>query len=153
MFSCNRPISSFAWYSPPYVIGNIRLPSSGRTTRGIFRINGGSSVVSALYNHYCTLAGDGEVVTGTVICPKLPTDIKCDVHDVASAFKKFLFGLPGGILGSMSLFCALSTIQSQLGANPEMTRTKQTKVRARLIALGILTLKSQYRHVLLSPGL
>lgn len=68
---------------------------------------------------------------------------------MASAFKKFLAGLPGGILGSLALFDSLISIQSQLQGDPEMTRTKQSKVRARLIALAISTLRSQYRRDLI----
>lgn len=93
--------------------------------------------------------GHGEVVAGTVRCPTLPEHIKCDVHDVASAFKKFISGLPGGILGSLPLFDAFISIQSQLNGTPELTRTKQSKVRARLIALAIATLRSQYRRELI----
>jgi hypothetical protein len=119
------------------------------TTRGIFRIPGSHSVVASLYNHYCTMDSHGEVVAGTVRCPTLPEHIRCDVHDVASAFKKFISGLPGGIIGSLPLFDAFISIQSQLNSVPELTRTKQSKVRARLIALAIATLRSQYRRELI----
>jgi hypothetical protein len=71
------------------------------------------------------------------------------VHDVASAFKRFLAGLPGGILGSLRVFDALISIQTQLHAEPEWTRTKYSKVRARLIALAIFTVRSQYRRDLI----
>jgi len=118
------------------------------TARGIFRIPGSHNTVSALYNHYCCLDDNGEAIAGTVRCPGLPDHIKCDVHDVASAFKKFLSGLPGGILGSLPLFDALISIQSQFKGDPELTRTKESKVRARLIALAIATLRSQYRREL-----
>lgn len=91
----------------------------------------------------------GAVISGTVRCPTLPEHIRCDVHDVASAFKKFISGLPGGILGSLSLFDAFISIQSQLNSAPELTRTKQSRVRARLIALAIATLRSQYRRELI----
>ena len=40
-------------------------------------------------------------------------------------------------------------IHSQLNGEPEYPRTKQTKVRARLIALAIGTIKSQYRRELM----
>jgi hypothetical protein len=115
----------------------------------VFRIPGSHNVVAALYNHYCTTDNHGEVVAGTVRCPTLPDHIRCDVHDVASAFKKFISGLPGGILGSLPLFDAFISIQSQLNGVPELTRTKQSKVRARLIALAIATLRSQYRRELI----
>jgi hypothetical protein len=118
------------------------------TARGVFRIPGSHNIVAALYNHYCTIDEHGAAVSGTVRCPTLPEHIRCDVHDVASAFKKFISGLPGGILGSLSLFDAFISIQSQLNSTPELTRTKQSKVRARLIALAIATLRSQYRREL-----
>lgn len=118
----------------------------GTTTRGIFRIPGSHHVVAALYNHYCSMDQNGEAISGTVRCPTLPEHIRCDVHDVASAFKKFISGLPGGILGSLSLFDSLLSIQTQLQSDPEWTRTKQSKVRARLIALAIATLRSHYRR-------
>ena len=91
----------------------------------------------------------GAVVSGTVRCPTLPEHIKCDVHDVASAFKKFISGLPGGILGSLSLFDAFISIQGQFNSSPELTRTKQSRIRARLIALAIWSLRSQYRRDLI----
>ncbi len=115
----------------------------------MFRVPGSHSIVAALYNHYCTTDEQGALVAGTVRCPTLPEHIKCNVHDVASAFKKFVAGLPGGILGSLSIFDALISIQSNLNSIPESTRTRQSKVRARLIALAIATLRSQYRRDLI----
>jgi len=79
----------------------------------------------------------------------LPQHIKCDVNDVASAFKKFLGGLPGGILGSLPLFDSFVSILSQFQSDPESTRTKQSRVRARLIALAIATIRSQHRRELI----
>lgn len=122
---------------------------TGVDARGVFRIPGSHSIVTALYNHYCTLDEDGDVIAGTVRCPTLPSHIKCDVHDVASAFKKFLSGLPAGLLGSLPLFCSLVSIRGQLLGEPEMTKTKQSKIRARLIAMAIMTLKSHYRRDLI----
>ncbi len=92
---------------------------------------------------------EGEVIAGTVRCPSLPEHIRCDVHDVASAFKRFLSGLPGGILGSLPLFDAFISIHTQFRGDPETTRTKQSKVRARLIALAIATLRSHLRRELI----
>jgi hypothetical protein len=71
------------------------------------------------------------------------------VHDVASAFKRFLAGLPGGILGKAWLFNALMSIYSQLDAEAELMRTKQSKVRARLIALAIATIAPRYQRELI----
>jgi hypothetical protein len=71
------------------------------------------------------------------------------VHDVASAFKKFLAGLPGGILGKAWLLDAFMSIYSQFDAEAELMRTKQSKVRARLIALAIATVTSRYHRELI----
>ncbi|KAI1138702.1 hypothetical protein F5Y05DRAFT_425067 [Hypoxylon sp. FL0543] len=117
-------------------------------TRGIFRIPGSVRIVNMLYNYYCADRGEDDIST-TTRCPNLPLHIKCSPHDVASAFKRFLAGLPSGILGSLSLFDALVAIHSQLHADPGLTKTKETKLRARLIALAIGTVKSQYQRELI----
>lgn len=75
--------------------------------------------------------------------------VQASVHDVASTFKRLLSVIPGGILGSLALFDALVAIHSQLQGDPEFPRTKQTKVRARLIALAIATVQSQFRRELI----
>jgi RhoGAP (GTPase activating protein)-like protein len=120
----------------------------GVVTRGVFRISGSLRVVNALYDYYYHVDADEEI-TQTIRCPNLPVHIKAGVHDVASAFKRFLGTLPGGILGSLSLFDALIAIHSQLRGEPEFHRTRQTKLRARLIAMAIGTLKSQFRRELI----
>lgn len=123
--------------------------SLGPALRGIFRINGSHATVSALYDHYASQDEDGDAVSGTVRCPTLPDNIQCDEHDVASAFKKFLSGLPGGVLGKIWLFEALVSIHNQLGIDPEMTKTRQTKVRARLIACAISSHPSRFQRDLI----
>jgi hypothetical protein len=122
---------------------------SAPSSRGIFRIPGSHSTVMSLYNHYATTDEGGEVIRGTVRCPTLPDHLKCDVHDVASAFKKFLAGLPGGILGCAWLFDAFIAIYGQLDSYPEWTRTKQSKVRTRLIALAIASTVPRYQRELI----
>ncbi|RCI11576.1 hypothetical protein L249_7772 [Ophiocordyceps polyrhachis-furcata BCC 54312] len=118
-------------------------------TRGLFRIPGSVKVVTALFDYYCCPEPGGESISSTVRCANLPMHIALSVHDVASTFKKLLSVLPGGILGSLSLFDALVAVHSQLNGEPEFPRTKQTKVRARLIALAIGTVKSQFRRELI----
>ncbi|KAI0024524.1 hypothetical protein F4780DRAFT_606550 [Xylariomycetidae sp. FL0641] len=117
-------------------------------TRGIFRVSGSFRTVNALYDHYCVYS-DTSNITSTTRCPTLPNHIKYNVHDVASAFKKLLAGLPGGILGSLSLFDALVAIHSQLQGAPETKQTKETKLRARLIAWAVGTVPSQYQRQLI----
>lgn len=68
---------------------------------------------------------------------------------MASTFKKLLSGLPGGILGSLSILDALVAIHSQLDCGPENSRTKETKLRARLIALTVGSVSSQYQRELI----
>ncbi|KAI9149593.1 putative Rho-GTPase-activating protein 6 [Paramyrothecium foliicola] len=119
------------------------------TTRGLFRIPGSSRVVNALYDYYCYMGNEGGDIAGTVRCVNLPAHIPSSVHDIASTFKRLLSALPGGILGSLSTLDAFVAIHSHLHGDPEFPRTKQTKVRARLIALAIGTIKSQFRRELI----
>ncbi|KAK8110474.1 uncharacterized protein PG998_006931 [Apiospora kogelbergensis] len=146
------------FYLPPeYAPGSLILPTCFRATaqyliqhadsEGMFRIPGSVRIVNALYDYYFADERNEEIST-TTRCPNLPTHLNCSVHDVASTFKRFLSGLPGGILGSLSLFDALVAIHSQLHADPESTQTKDSKLRARLIALAIGTVKSRYRREL-----
>ncbi|KAK9773770.1 hypothetical protein SCAR479_09411 [Seiridium cardinale] len=117
-------------------------------TSGIFRIPGSVRIVNALYDYYCADI-HGEDVATTTRCPNLPSHLNCGVHDVASTFKRLLAGLPGGILGSLSLFDALVAIHSQLHGYAEASRTKEGKLRPRLIALAISTVKSKYQRELI----
>ncbi|KAI1753352.1 hypothetical protein F4782DRAFT_539708 [Xylaria castorea] len=117
-------------------------------TKGIFRVSGSARVINALYDYYCP-DDNTEAISSTTRCPTLPSHIRCNAHDIASTFKRFLAGLPGGILGSLSLFDSLVAIHSQLQGDPEWHRTKESKLRARLIALAIGTVKSQYQRELI----
>lgn len=92
----------------------------------------------------------GEVVNGTVRSPLLPDHIKYDIHDVATTFKRFLSGLPKGILGSTWIFDAFVNIYGMLDPDPETTRTKMSRVRARLIAFTIASISSKFQRELLS---
>ncbi|KAK8001916.1 hypothetical protein PG991_014138, partial [Apiospora marii] len=141
-----------------YAPGLLTLPTCFRATahyliqhassQGIFRIPGSVRIVNALYDYYIADERNEDIAT-TTRCPNLPTHLNCSVHDVASTFKRFLSGLPGGILGSLGLFDALVAIHTQLHADPESTETKGCKLRARLIALAIGTVKSRYRRELI----
>ncbi|KAI1366524.1 hypothetical protein F5Y08DRAFT_128387 [Xylaria arbuscula] len=117
-------------------------------TKGIFRVPGSARVVNELYEYYCTNE-DIDAISSTTRCPTLPTHIRCNTHDIASTFKRLLAGLPGGILGSLSLFDALVSIYSRLQGDAEVHRTKESKLRARLIALAIGTVRSRYQRELI----
>ncbi|KAM0421553.1 hypothetical protein ACHAPT_010727 [Fusarium lateritium] len=147
-------------YLPPeHAPSALILPTSIRATahylsqhaptRGIFRIPGSIRVVNTLYDYYCCIEHGNVGITGTVRCPTLPTHVHASVNDVASTFKRLLSVIPGGIIGSLSLFDALVAINSQLQGDPEFPRTKQTRVRARLIALAVATVESQFRRELI----
>ncbi|KAK3297587.1 uncharacterized protein B0H64DRAFT_372929 [Chaetomium fimeti] len=127
---------------------SLALPTCFRATAQYLVQHGGETRVNALYAHYCA-DGDPNDISSTTCCPDLPTHIKTGPHDVASTFKRLLSGLPGGILGSLSLFDALVAIHYELKGEPEFLKTKQTKLRARLIALVIGTVKSRLRRDLI----
>ncbi|CAG9995946.1 unnamed protein product [Clonostachys byssicola] len=142
-----------------YTPGSLVLPTCLRataqhlsqhvTTRGIFRISGSVRVVNTLFDYYCYSNNGGLDVSSTVRCANLPSHIDFSIHDVASTFKRMISTLPGGILGTLSIFDALVAIHAQLRGDPEFPRTKQTKVRARLIALAVGAIESQFRRELI----
>jgi len=119
---------------------------------GIFRISGQLSTVNKLYDHYAQPidAADKEpkepaAIPHTVTSALVPSHISHNVHDVAAVFKKFLNAVPGGILGSLSLFNALESIHKEFYANPDTTESHRREARARLIALAISSVTSQHR--------
>jgi hypothetical protein len=101
-----------------------------------------------LYDFYYAVEGKDDV-SSTTRRPSLPSHIQYGIHDVASLFKKLVAGLHGGILGSLSTLDALVAVHTQLRIGPESTRTKETRLRARLIALAIGTVESYYRRNLI----
>ncbi|KAK2759668.1 RhoGAP domain-containing protein [Colletotrichum kahawae] len=150
---------NFLYLPEPYAPSSLLLPTCfrataqylvqyGPETRGVFRIPGSIRRIDAIFDYYCDEKA-GEEVTNTIRCASLPAHINVGTHDIASAFKKFLSVLPGGILGTLSLFDALVAIQCQLRGEPELSRTKETKLRARLIALAIGTVESQFQRELI----
>ncbi|KAL8371805.1 hypothetical protein RB595_001550 [Gaeumannomyces hyphopodioides] len=124
------------------------LAQNGPQEKGLFRVPGSVRAVNALYDYYCADHDGSGTISGTVRTPNLPSHLNFGVHDVASTFKRLLGGLPGGILGSLSVFDALVAIRGQLDGGLETNRTRQTRLRARLIALAIATLRSHYQREL-----
>ena len=116
----------------------------GPRTPGLFRIPGQVSVVNKLYDHYvaqvrCAIRERQEVQSAFGHAA-LPVTLAYDVHDVASVFKKFLWDIPGGILGSIRLFKLLQSLQC-CENNEEIWRT----ARPRLVALAFLSMRSATR--------
>ncbi|KAI9816779.1 MAG: hypothetical protein M1827_001424 [Pycnora praestabilis] len=133
------------------------LSQHGYMTPGIFRVPGQLSTVNALYDHYAQQFEQAQKtqdeVQQTVSSGLLPTHIPYNVHDVASVFKKFLAGVPGGLLGSLALFQALKDIHTFLRPGVDLMTAKPTKVKARLIALAIASVVPEYRLALISAAL
>ena len=125
----------------------------GRDAPGIFRIPGQTIVVNALYEYYVSRMNCGNKVADqvqmTVGCSDLPDTIAASAHDVASAFKKFLWDLPGGIIGSLALFKTLSELESS-PQPPSRTGMDEQPVKPRLVALALLSLPSRRRFALIS---
>ena len=122
--------------------------SAGRDTPGLFRIPGQKTVVQGLYEHYVAQFDFAEKKMGrvwvTVGSPAVPIHISCSIHDVASSFKRFLWDIPGGILGSISLFKALREIE-QMKVPEDQPWGDCYRSKARLSALAISSLRSTRR--------
>ena len=121
----------------------------GRATPGIFRVPGQLSTVNALYDYYAHQFTSADSMPGhvqrTVGSGLLPTHIAHTIHDIASLFKKLVSSMPGGLLGSLSLFKAFRGIADNLHPNSVLPDSRQAKVRARLIALAISSVTSACR--------
>ncbi|KAH0547518.1 hypothetical protein FGG08_000243 [Glutinoglossum americanum] len=130
-----------------------RLGGESIKTPGIFRVSGSSTSTNALYDHYSRQFLEAEksvqLVHQTISSGQIPNHISCNIHDVASVFKKFLIGLPGGILGSIPLFKALRDIHTALFPSPDLPESHQRKVEARLIALAVASLGSEHSMALI----
>jgi len=79
----------------------------------------------------------------------LPAHIEYTVHDVASLLKKILLGLPGGLLGSLSLLKAISGIATNARRGPDQPEADFVALKARLIALAISSVTSDHRFSLI----
>ncbi|KAI9755081.1 MAG: hypothetical protein M4579_004420 [Chaenotheca gracillima] len=133
------------------------LAQHGPSTAGIFRIPGSVTIINALYDHYGHLYDDAEkdslLIQQTVGSGTLPLQIPYCIHDVASAFKKFLSGVPGGILGSVELFRVLRDIREHLFNPSRKTDAQYHHFRARLMALAIASSGAEIRISLICAAL
>ena len=119
-------------------------------------MSGQTATVNALYEHFAHQfyhAGSPSKVQETVKPGLLPTDIEFTVSDVASLFKKIINGLEGGLLGSLELFEAIRASLFRLRPNPGSSATEMTHLRAKLIALAILSVTSAHRACLIQGAL
>lgn len=132
---------------------------------GIFRVSGQHQHIYDLYNYYASQYPkgiDARKFQKAVASTTLPIHLKHEVNDVAALFTKIIRGLPGGLLGSKSLFNALSSIESKFRTSETASEQagKSTLVRvvpkgskdrssqAKLIALAIHSINCAYRKAL-----
>lgn len=121
-------------------------------------MSGQTTIVNALYDFYDHQfsnadAGSPSKVEQTVGSGLLPSHIEHTVPDVASFFKRILIDLPGGLLGSVELFEALRSATTNLEHDPELAKPELAKLRAKMIALAISSVASDYRLYLIQAVL
>ncbi|KAK3166885.1 hypothetical protein OEA41_010010 [Lepraria neglecta] len=150
-----------------FAVDNLTLPTClsatatylcqhGCNAPGIFRVSGQSTTINALYDfydHQFYHAGSPSKVEETVGSGLLPTNIEHTIPDVASLFKKILIGLPGGLLGIVELFEVIRDILLNMAPDPELSSLENTLLRAKLIALAVLSVTSTYRVYLIQAVL
>jgi hypothetical protein len=106
--------------------------------------------VTRICEHYADLSPIGRSqAQQTVTVNNYPTKLSQYPHDVASAFKKMIFEVPGGILGSIGLFRALDDIRVKLVPSPDLPVATRNRIKTRMIALAILTCDQDYRAALI----
>ena len=121
-------------------------------------MSGQTTIVNALYDFYDHQfanadAGSPSKVEQTVGSGLLPSHIEHTVPDVASFFKRALIDLPGGLLGSVELFEALRNITMDFGRDPELSEPELAVIKAKMIALAISSVASDYRLYLIQAVL
>ena len=122
---------------------------SGVNAPGLFRISGQNSVVNELYGYYAFQfgsAGSPTKVQATVQPGVLPIHIPYNLADVSTLFKKIVKEFPGGLLGSLETFDAIRNILLILDPDPVLNHEEVTALRAKLIALTILSISSPARY-------
>ena len=92
---------------------------------------------------------NNEAVVATTALARLPNHIHYSIHDVAHLFRKLLHGLPGGLLGSPSVFQALYNIQRFVYPDPSLSDKISRKVKPRMIALALSSVNLHFRIALI----
>ena len=131
---------------------------AGYNAPGIFRVSGQTTIINALYDFYDHQfsnadAGSPSKVEQTIGSGLLPSHIEHTVPDVASFFKKVLIDLPGGLLGSVELFEALRNVTMNFEQDLELPEPDLANLKAKLIALAISSVVSDYRSYLIQAVL
>ena len=121
-------------------------------------MSGQTTIVNALYDFYDHQfsnadAGSPSKVEQTVGSGLLPSHIEHTVPDVASFFKRVLIDLPGGLLGSVELFEAIRNVTTNLQHDFQLSEPDLAKLKAKMIALAISSVASDYRLYLIQAVL
>lgn len=121
-------------------------------------MSGQTTIVNALYDFYDHQfsnadAGSPSKVERTVGSGLLPSHIEHTVPDVASFFKRVVIDLPGGLLGSVELFEALRNITMNFEHDSDLSESDLASLRAKMIALAISSVASNYRLYLIQAVL
>ena len=121
-------------------------------------MSGQTTIVNALYDFYDHQfsnadAGSPSKVEQTVGSGLLPSHIEHTVPDVASFFKRVLIDLPGGLLGSVELFEAIRNVTTNLEHDAQLSELDLAKLKAKMIALAISSVASDYRLYLIQAVL
>ena len=121
---------------------------TGCNAPGIFRISGTATTINALFHffdHQFPDAGSPSKVEETVGTGLLPSEIEFSLHDIASLFKKIINGFPGGLIGSLEIFEAFRSVLLDWHADPKISGTEVKEMRAKIVALAILSIPSLHR--------
>ena len=105
---------------------------------GIFREEGSSNDVTTLFEYY---AKHPRPVRGN----RLPSYMNFTVHEVGTAYKRVVKGLPGGLLGSSELLATLRDILLHMNQDGRLSEEEATELRVRLIALALSCVHSDSR--------
>lgn len=111
-------------------------------------------MVTALHNHFALQIQAAcryrRTIETTICNAKLPPTIRLSVHDAASAFKRFISEIPGGILGSLYLFDAICAAFPLPPVHLYQERSPRDKVDAGRVAQAILGLHCSDRAALVT---
>ena len=105
---------------------------------GIFREEGSSNDVTVLFEYY---AKHPRPVHGN----QLPSYMNYTVHEVGTAYKRVVKGLPGGLLGSSELLGVLKDISLHVNQDGRLSEKQATALRIHLIALALSCVHSDNR--------
>ena len=116
--------------------------SAGPLIPGIFREEGSGTDANRLLQYY---AKDPSRFHFTAPGKKLPSSLNFTVLEVATAYKKVIRELPGGLLGSLELLKTLEDISLNLNQDRRLSESVETDLRVYLIALALSCVHSENR--------